>query len=72
MSTGRKRARGKGPGRPRVAQEAEEAAVLFVRGFPAPLLREARALASLRGVAVREIIAQALRGYLAEEWKGRP
>ncbi len=73
MPTPRRRARGKAPARAREPREPAETAVLFVRGFPEPLLREARALASLRGVAVREIIAEALHGYLAQapDWRGR-
>lgn len=71
MKTGRGRPRGAtGP----TTEGGGETAILFVRGFPKGLLRESRALASLRGVSIREVLADALRAYLAQapDWKGRP
>ncbi|MDQ7840605.1 MAG: hypothetical protein RDU83_06205 [bacterium] len=64
----RKPTRGKAPDLPRHPQET---VVLFVRGLPASLLREARALASLRGVNVRVVLVEALREYLrkAPDWR---
>lgn len=60
--------------RPPQAPAPAEGTTLFVREFPAALARKARALASLRGVNVREIIAEALRDYLAQapDWRGDP
>lgn len=67
----RKPARAK-PGRPAHASQAPaEGVILFVRDFPAPLAREARALAAMRGVNIREVLVEALRAYLdqAPDWR---
>ncbi len=46
---------------------------LFLRGFPAELVPELRALAAYRGVRAAVVVADALRAYLARapEWRRR-